>query len=91
MEKWQASALNEFDRYLFHQGTHYAAYTFMGGHLREEGGQAGARFTVWAPKATRVSVVGDFNQWDGRKTLGKMPESGLWSAFVPGLKRGHYK
>ena len=79
----------EFDRYLFHQGTHYASYTFLGGHLTVEAGQAGARFSVWAPKAQRVSVVGDFNQWDGGLSpMEKMPDSGIWSVFVPGLKEG---
>ena len=89
MNKWKASATSEFDRYLFHQGTHYASYSFLGGHLGVEGGQVGARFSVWAPRAQRVSVVGDFNGWDGRQhPLEKMPESGIWSAFVPGVKEG---
>lgn len=89
MNKWQASATNEYDRYLFHQGTHYASYSFLGGHLGVECGQVGARFAVWAPRAQRVSVVGDFNGWDGRQNpLERMPKSGIWSTFVPGLREG---
>ena len=65
--KWTASPYSEYDRYLFHQGTHYYSYTFMGGHLTEENGVKGARFAVWAPNAQRVAVVGDFNNWDGRR------------------------
>ena len=89
MKKWEASPYSEYDRYLFHQGTHYASYSFMGGHLVEEKGQAGARFAVWAPQARRVSVVGDFNHWDGRQhPLEKMPGSGIWAGFIPGLQEG---
>lgn len=47
--KWTGSPYSEYDRYLFHQGTHYYSYTFMGGHLVEENGVKGARFAVWAP------------------------------------------
>jgi 1,4-alpha-glucan branching enzyme len=71
MKKWVASPTNEYDRYLFHQGTHYASYTFLGGHLVEQDGQEGARFAVWAPKAQRVSVVGNFNLGRSPKSLGK--------------------
>jgi len=89
MKKWVASPTNEYDRYLFHQGTHYASYTFLGGHLVEQDGQEGARFAVWAPKAQRVSVVGNFNAWDGRRNpLERMSHSGIWCTFVPGLKEG---
>lgn len=89
MKKWVASPYNEYDRYLFHQGTHYASYSFLGAHLVVENGQSGARFAVWAPAALRVSVVGDFNQWDGRRDpLERMPQSGIWAGFVPGLQEG---
>ena len=87
--KWTASPYSEYDRYLFHQGTHYYSYTFMGGHLTEENGVKGARFAVWAPNAQRVAVVGDFNNWDGRRhPMQRMPQSGIWALFIPGLKEG---
>lgn len=89
MNKWPASPYSEYDRYLFHQGTHYASYSFLGGHLLVQDGKQGARFGVWAPQAQRVSVVGDFNNWDGRKNpLEKMSNSGIWAGFVPGLQEG---
>ena len=87
--KWTGSPYSEYDRYLFHQGTQYYSYTFMGGHLVEENGVKGARFAVWAPPARRVSVVGDFNNWDGRRhPMERMPQSGIWALFIPGLKEG---
>lgn len=89
LKKWAASPYNEYDRYLFHQGTHYSSYSFLGGHLVVQDGRLGARFAVWAPKAQRVSVVGDFNHWDGRQhPLEKIEQSGIWAGFVPGLKEG---
>ncbi|NMB00271.1 MAG: 1,4-alpha-glucan branching protein GlgB [Firmicutes bacterium] len=89
MSKWVASPYSEYVRYLFHQGTHFESYSFLGGHLLEQNGVAGARFAVWAPYAERVSIVGDFNGWDGRaNVLERMPYSGIWATFVPGLKEG---
>ena len=58
--------LGEMDIYLFNEGTHYEVYRKLGAHLMELGGVAGTHFAVWAPNAQRVSVVGDFNHWDGR-------------------------
>lgn len=89
MTSWISSPYSEYDRYLFHEGTHFQSYAFLGGHLLEEGGLQGARFAVWAPNAISVSVVGDFNNWDGsRNLMERMPQSGIWAAFVPGLKEG---
>ena len=89
MKTWTSSPLSEFDRYLFHQGTHYRAFQFMGAHVTEEDGQSGVRFTVWAPKAQRVSVVGEFNHWDGRShVMERLADSGLWSVFIPQLVQG---
>jgi len=77
------------DLYLFGEGTHYRTYDYMGAHVIEQGGVSGVRFAVWAPNAERVSVIGDFNRWDGRvypmQTLGS---SGIWVLFLPGLKLG---
>ncbi len=89
MKEWTSSPLSDFDRYLFHQGTHYRAFQFMGAHIREEEGRRGVRFTVWAPKAQEVSVVGNFNDWDGSgHRMERLPDSGLWSLFIPGIDEG---
>ncbi|MCA9932442.1 MAG: hypothetical protein KC415_00860, partial [Anaerolineales bacterium] len=59
--------LTDFDEYLLAQGTHLHVYERMGAHLAEVNGRTGVRFAVWAPSALRVSVVGNFNNWDGRR------------------------
>lgn len=79
----------DLDLYLFGEGTHFRTYEHMGAHLDVIDGVEGARFTVWAPNANRVSVTGDFNRWDGRATpMQSMGGSGVWGVFVPGLKHG---
>lgn len=79
--------LSESDVYLFNQGNHHHIYDFLGSHVRTLDGVTGVSFAVWAPSAKRVSVVGDFNHWDGRyhpmRTLGA---SGIWEIFIPGLE-----
>jgi 1,4-alpha-glucan branching enzyme len=79
----------EVDQYLFNQGVHYQLYHALGGRLTLHQGTKGVKFSVWAPSARRVSLVGDFNYWDGRtnpmRALGK---SGVWEIFVPGLTLG---
>ena len=60
----KTSALSEFDLYLFHQGTNYHAQEMLGAHFVEQDGKKGVRFTVWAPNAKAVSVVGEFNDWN---------------------------
>ena len=60
----KTSALSEFDLYLFHQGTNYHAQEMLGAHFVERDGKRGVRFTVWAPNAKEVSVVGEFNDWN---------------------------
>jgi len=81
--------LSELDRYLFGEGTHRRAYERLGAHERMEGGIDGTHFAVWAPNARRVSVVGDFCAWDGRKhPMTPLGDSGLHEVFVPGVKRG---
>ncbi|MCI5679359.1 MAG: 1,4-alpha-glucan branching protein GlgB [Bacteroidales bacterium] len=84
-----APTLSEFDRHLFGAGTHYEIYEKMGGRLMTHGGAKGAAFSVWAPNAKAVSVVGDFNNWDYRRHLmRKLGNSGIWEIFIPGLKEG---
>jgi len=81
--------LADFDLYLMGEGTHYLKYEKMGAHPTVVEGVAGVQFGVWAPNATRVSVVGDFNQWDGRThPMRNRGPSGVWELFVPGLAEG---
>ena len=83
------SALGDMDLHLLGEGTHHRAYEKMGAHAVTLEGVAGVRFAVWAPNATRVSVVGDWNGWDGRThTMRLHPGNGVWELFVPGLGPG---
>ena len=84
-----APLLSDFDLYLMGEGTHYQKYEKMGAHPAVINGIEGTQFGVWAPNATRVSVVGDFNQWDGRThPMRNRGPSGVWELFVPGLHEG---
>ncbi|MEO8204894.1 MAG: 1,4-alpha-glucan branching protein GlgB [Chthoniobacterales bacterium] len=85
--------LGEMDIYLFNEGRHYEIYKKLGAHLKEIDGVKGVHFSVWAPNAQRVSVVGDFNHWDGRRhAMRKLVPSGVWEVFVPGVwEKTHYK
>ena len=82
-------SVGETDRYLFNEGNHRRLWEFLGAHACTHEGVKGVRFAVWAPAASRVSVVGDFCGWDGRlfpmRVLGS---SGVWELFVPGLEPG---
>jgi 1,4-alpha-glucan branching enzyme len=81
--------LRDFDLHLLAEGRHYRAYNVMGAHRMTLDEVAGVRFVVWAPNAMRVSVVGDFNGWDGRRhAMRSRGQSGLWELFVPGLAEG---
>lgn len=81
--------ISELDTYLFAKGTHYEIYEKMGAHLAEEDGKAGTYFSVWAPNARSVSVVGDFNNWDRTAhPMQPVQQSGIWDIFVPGVKAG---
>jgi 1,4-alpha-glucan branching enzyme len=76
----------ELDLYLLGEGKHYELYEKMGAHLWEIDGVHGVAFIVWAPNAARVSVIGDFNQWDGRlHPMRSMGGTGVWELFIPGL------
>lgn len=85
--------LGEMDLHLFCEGNHHELYHKLGAHLTEANGIAGVVFAVWAPNAQRVSVVGDFNNWDGRiHPMRKLLPGGVWEIFIPGIKEGaHYK
>jgi 1,4-alpha-glucan branching enzyme len=81
--------LNESDRYLFNEGKQYSAQRFLGARPKEVDGVAGAYFAVWAPSARRVSVVGDFNNWDGRcHGMRPLGDSGIWEIFLPQVGAG---
>jgi 1,4-alpha-glucan branching enzyme len=85
--------MGEMDLYLFSEGQHWRLYDKFGAHLRTIDGDPGTYFAVWAPNAQRVSVVGDFNGWDGRvHPMRKLLGSGVWELFIPGVEEGtHYK
>ena len=81
------SMINNDDLYLFCEGTHEQAYQWMGAHEREVDKVNGTLFVLWAPNASRVSVVADFNLWDGRQhVMRKHPAAGIWEIFIPNVK-----
>lgn len=83
------SLLGELDFHLFGEARHYRLYERLGAHPRVVAGVPGVNFIVWAPNAKSISVVGSFNDWDGRKhAMRKHVPSGLWELFVPGAKVG---
>ncbi len=81
--------LGELDLHLVGEGRHEELYERLGAHVRELGGVTGTAFAVWAPNARSVSVVGDFNSWDGRlHPMRSLGSSGIWELFVPGVQDG---
>ena len=95
-EKWEfldpyafGAVLGPLDDHLLVEGTHQRLYERLGAHAITHEGVEGVLFAVWAPQAKRVSIVGDFNQWDGRRdTMRKRVDSGIWELFAPGLGEG---
>jgi 1,4-alpha-glucan branching enzyme len=87
------STLGELDLYLLGEGSDSHVYEKLGARVLRVSGVAGTRFAVWAPNASRVSVVGDFNEWDGRRHVMRLhPGNGIWEIFIPGVASGaHYK
>jgi 1,4-alpha-glucan branching enzyme len=85
--------IGDVDLHLFSEGQHWKIYEKFGAHLRAIGDATGVYFAVWAPTAERVSVVGDFNDWDGRvNPMRKLLSAGVWELFLPGITQGaHYK
>jgi 1,4-alpha-glucan branching enzyme len=85
--------LSDTDLYLFNQGNELKLYDKLGAQVRVIDGVPGVSFAVWAPNAKRVSVVGDFNHWDGRyHSMRLLGLSGVWEIFIPGVGQGaHYK
>jgi 1,4-alpha-glucan branching enzyme len=87
--QYEISLITDEDLYLFNEGSHFRLYERMGAHPLTVAGQHGTFCAVWAPNAEQVSVVGDFNQWDGtRHPLRSRGDSGIWEGFLAGLGKG---
>ena len=83
--------IGDLDLHLFGEGRHLHAYRVLGAHLCEVEGIKGTRFAVWAPSAERVSVVGDWNHWDGRRhPMRARGASGIWELFIPDIREHAY-
>jgi 1,4-alpha-glucan branching enzyme len=81
--------ITEYDLHLFNEGNHHKIYEKLGAHILNIKGISGTLFSVWAPCAKRVSVVGNFNQWDGRRhQMRCLGNSGVWEIFIPGIGQG---
>lgn len=81
--------IGEIDTFLFNKGCHYQVHEMLGANYREFHGVKGVRFAVWAPNAQAVSLVADFNHWDGRLyPMRSLGVSGIWELFIPGLHPG---
>jgi 1,4-alpha-glucan branching enzyme len=81
--------LSDQDLYLFNEGSNYRLYETMGAHLISRNGLDGAVFSVWAPNARLVSVIGSFNSWNPRThLLERHGESGIWEGFISGVTKG---
>lgn len=85
---FRSPRLTEFDLHLFAEGNHHRIYEKLGAHPTEINGVEGVYFAVWAPNARNVSVLGDFNYWDGRKNQMRKGSTGVWELFIPGLAVG---
>ncbi|MCK3656934.1 1,4-alpha-glucan branching enzyme [Pasteurellaceae bacterium Macca] len=83
------SHFSDFDTWLLSEGSHIRPYEKLGAHLVTQNGVGGIHFSLWAPNAERVSVVGDFNLWDGRRhSMRYHPNSGIWDIFIPNVEKG---
>ena len=86
---YNVTLLTDDDLFLFNQGSHFRLYEKLGAHPLQHEGWEGTYFSVWAPDAERVSVVGDFNGWDpSSHLLGSRGQSGIWEGFIPGIRKG---
>jgi len=84
-----APVLGELDEHLIAEGAHLQLWKTLGAHVMTHDGVDGTHFAVWAPNARRVSVVGDFNGWDGRRNpMRQRGQTGVWEIFMPGLSDG---
>ncbi len=80
---------SELEMYLFHEGTLFESYKMLGAHVSTYKGNDGVRFSVWAPHAKQVAVVGNFNNWNGAQhAMQQVNHSGIWVSFIPDLEEG---
>jgi 1,4-alpha-glucan branching enzyme len=84
------SLLTEYDIYLFKSGKHHKTFDKFGSKILSVDGVAGVQFTVWAPNAQQVSVIGNFNYWNTQShlLLPRLDSSGIWEGFIPGIQKG---
>ncbi len=84
------SLMTEDDVYFFREGTHCSLYEKLGAHVTTIKGRDGTHFAVWAPNARKVTVIGDFNEWDGdhHELVQYWPDTGIWEGFIPGVTSG---
>ena len=88
--KYEYSLLTEDDIFLFNEGSHFNLQDKIGSHIIQGGNEEGVQFSVWAPNAKKVSVIGDFNGWDKQShPLRPRGVSGIWEGFIPGVQRGN--
>jgi 1,4-alpha-glucan branching enzyme len=82
--------ITDFDIYLFKEGNHFSVYEKLGAHVIDYKGKKGTFFAVWAPNATKISVIGNFNNWDKESHYMQPREdaSGIWQLFIPGIQQG---
>ncbi len=85
---FRSPRITDFDLHLFSEGNHHRIYEKLGAHATEINGVKGVYFAVWAPNARNVSLLGDFNYWDGRKDQMRRGSTGVWELFVPEVKVG---
>ncbi|MBW4516368.1 MAG: 1,4-alpha-glucan branching enzyme [Timaviella obliquedivisa GSE-PSE-MK23-08B] len=89
---FRSPLMTDFDVHLFAEGNHHRIYEKLGAHVTQREGVQGVYFAVWAPNARNVSLLGDFNNWDGRQHQMRLRDGGIWELFIPGLDVGtHYK
>ena len=87
--RYDVSLLSEDDLHLFNEGSHYRAHEKIGAHQFNAGGEQGTCFSVWAPNAREISVIGNFNEWShGTHKLRPRGGSGIWEGFIPGVGKG---
>ncbi len=85
---FRSSHLTDFDIHLFCEGNHHRIYEKLGAHLTEVDGVKGVYFALWAPNARNVSIIGDFNSWDGREHQMSKRNNIIWELFIPSLEAG---